>query len=87
LERRNSDRNSQDKGGLERRKRRRKPCFFCVNKVPIDFKDLSMMKRFMTDRGKIAPRRMSGACAKHQRGIAVAIKHTRQLGLLPYTVD
>ncbi|MFA4844085.1 MAG: 30S ribosomal protein S18 [Candidatus Margulisiibacteriota bacterium] len=69
------------------KKRKRKPCFFCIEKVGIDYKDVPFVKRFMTDRGKIAPRRMSGCCALHQRMVAAAIKRSRQIGLVPYVVD
>ncbi|MGQ0568758.1 MAG: 30S ribosomal protein S18 [Armatimonadota bacterium] len=68
------------------RRPKRKNCAFCVEKVKeIDFKDSLRIRRFVTDRGKILPRRVSGNCAKHQRLLAVAIKRARELALLPYT--
>lgn len=67
---------------------KRKPCLFCVEKkMVIDYKDVNLLRRFMTDRGKIASPRRSGCCTLHQRRVAKAIKHARQLGLLPYLVD
>jgi small subunit ribosomal protein S18 len=68
------------------RRPKRKNCQFCVEKAKgIDFKDSLKIRRFVTDRGKILPRRVSGNCAKHQRLLAVAIKRARELALLPYT--
>jgi small subunit ribosomal protein S18 len=68
------------------RRPKRKNCLFCVDKVKeIDFKDGLRLRRFVTDRGKILPRRVSGNCANHQRLLAVAIKRARELALLPYT--
>ncbi len=68
------------------RRPKRKNCMFCVEKArQIDFKDSLRLRRFVTDRGKILPRRVSGNCAKHQRLLAVAIKRSRELALLPYT--
>lgn len=69
------------------KKRKKKPCVFCVEKNILDYKDLAFVRRFMTDRGKIAPRRLSGCCALHQRMVAKAIKQARQLGLVPFMVD
>ena len=69
------------------KRKKRKPCFFCVEQKGLDYKDIGFVRRFMTDRGKIAPRRMSGCCALHQRMVAQAVKRARQLGLAPYVVD
>ena len=70
------------------RKSRRKVCGFCVDKVEhIDYKDLPRLRRFVTERGKILPRRMSGNCAKHQRQLSIAIKRARHVALLPYTAE
>ena len=78
------------KGGKDARKRgfaRRKVCRFCADKnVLVDYKDPQTLKYFITDRGKIIPRRISGNCAKHQRQVAVAIKRARNVSLVPYTV-
>lgn len=69
----------------EIRRPRKKPCFFCLEKKIIDYKDVNRLKRYITERGKILPRRMSGCCASHQREITIAIKRARQMALLPYT--
>ena len=70
------------------RKARKKVCGFCVDKVePIDYKDIARLRRYMSERGKILPRRVTGTCAKHQRELTVAIKRARHLALLPYTAD
>ncbi|MFC1592534.1 30S ribosomal protein S18 [Candidatus Omnitrophota bacterium] len=64
---------------------RRKFCSFCVGKVQeIDYKDSVKLRQYISDRGKIEPRRKTGTCAKHQRVLAVAIKRARHLALLPY---
>jgi small subunit ribosomal protein S18 len=66
---------------------RRKVCRFCADKnVHIDYKDPGMLKYFITDRGKIIPRRISGNCAKHQRKVGVAIKRARMIALMPFAV-
>jgi small subunit ribosomal protein S18 len=75
-----------------RRERGRKPkkkvCSFCVDKVEaIDYKDVAKLKRYITERGKILPRRISGNCAKHQRQVTVAIKRARNIALLPFTAE
>lgn len=68
--------------------RRKKPCNFCLDKaVSIDFKDVSRLRRFITERGKIMPRRMTGTCAQHQRQLSMAIKRARVMALLPYSID
>ncbi len=68
--------------------RRRKTCGFCADKVVfIDYKDPSRLKKFVTERGKILPRRISGNCARHQRVLTVAIKRSRDIALMPYTAD
>ena len=70
------------------RKFRRKVCGFCVDKVEhIDYKDTARLRKYVSERGKIMPRRMSGVCAKHQRELAVAIKRSRQVALMPYVAD
>jgi small subunit ribosomal protein S18 len=66
---------------------RRKVCRFCAEKaLRVDFKDSNTLKYYVTERGKIIPRRISGNCAKHQRQVATAIKRARMVALLPYTV-
>jgi len=70
------------------RRPRRKVCQFCVDKVEhIDYKDVAKLRRFVTERGKILPRRISGNCAKHQRQVTVAIKRARNIALLPFTAE
>lgn len=64
---------------------RRKVCFFCANKnESINYKEPDKLRNYVSDRGKIEPRRRTGTCAKHQRALAVAIKRARHLALLPY---
>ncbi len=70
------------------RKGRRKVCNFCVDKADyIDYKDVAKLRRFISERGKILPRRVTGTCAHHQRGLTVAIKRARHLALLPFSSD
>ncbi len=70
------------------RRRRRKVCGFCVDKVlAVDYKDAGRLKKFVSERGKILPRRISGNCAKHQRQLTTAIKRARLIALLPFTVE
>ena len=70
------------------RQPRRKYCQFCKEDVDyIDYKDVQLLRKYMTDRGKIKPRRVTGACTQHQRDLAVAIKRAREMALLPYTVS
>jgi small subunit ribosomal protein S18 len=68
--------------------RRRKVCMFCVDHVTvIDYKDVGKLRRFLSDRGRIEPRRKLGTCAKHQRALSQALKRARHLALLPYTAE
>lgn len=69
------------------KKRKKRPCVFCIDQKGLDYKDTSFVRRFITDRGKIAPRRLSGCCALHQRMVATAIKRARQIGTIPYVLD
>ena len=70
------------------RRPRKKVCSFCVDKVEtIDYKDVAKLRRFVTERGKILPRRISGNCAKHQRQVTVAIKRARNIAWLPFTAE
>lgn len=70
------------------RRRRRKVCGFCVDKIrEVDYKDAGRLRRFLTERGKMLPRRISGNCARHQRQLTKAIKRARQIALLPYVID
>ena len=71
-----------------RPRRRKKVCSFCVDKVEhIDFKDTAKLSRYLSERGKILPRRTTGTCAAHQRDLTTAIKRARQIALLPYVAD
>ncbi|MDD2447321.1 MAG: 30S ribosomal protein S18 [Tissierellia bacterium] len=74
---------------MERRyKPRKRVCAFCADKSKsIDYKEINKLKKFVTERGKILPRRISGNCSKHQRELTIAIKRARQVALLPYTAE
>ena len=72
------------RGGM----RRKKVCQFCADKnKKIDYKDVDTLKEYVTERGKILPRRITGNCAKHQRALTVAIKRARHIALMPYSLD
>ena len=84
--------NREDTGDAPRRRpnirRRKKVCIFCGEKAQkIDYKDVSTLRKFISERGKILPRRITGTCAKHQRAITTAIKRARHIALMPYSVD
>jgi len=80
-----SERKFTRKGG---RNKRRKVCYFTANKIThIDYKDIETLKKFISERGKILPRRVTGTSAKYQRMLTVAIKRSRQIALLPYTTE
>ena len=69
-------------------RRRRKVCAFCEDKIDyIDYKEAGRLRKYISERGKILPRRVSGTCAKHQRELNTAIKRARQVALLPYVTD
>ncbi len=69
-------------------RRRKKVCIFCADKVDfIDYKDSNKLRKFISERGKILPRRISGTCAKHQRELNTAIKRARNMALLPFVTD
>lgn len=84
-----------DKSGSARPRRagagfrsRKKVCGFCGDKVkPVDYKDVGALRKYISERGKILPRRITGSCALHQRAITTAIKRARHIALLPYQVD
>jgi small subunit ribosomal protein S18 len=68
--------------------RRQKVCKYCIDRIEaVDFKDVKRLRNFITDRGKIIPRRISGNCALHQRQLAVAVKRARSIALLPFAAD
>lgn len=72
----------------ERRRPRKKVCSFCAEKIDtIDYKDVGRLRRYLTERGKILPRRISGNCAYHQRQLSRAIKRARIMALLPFTSE
>jgi len=69
------------------RKQKKKYCIFCKERVEyIDYKDVNLLKRFLSDKGKIRPKRTTGNCAQHQRKLSMAIKRAREVALLPYTI-
>lgn len=69
-------------------RRRKKVCAFCGENVqPVDYKDVNTLKKYISERGKILPRRVTGTCAKHQRAVTTAVKRARHVALLPYTVE
>ena len=71
-----------------RKRQHRKVCAFCVEKIDyIDYKEVSRLRRYISERGKILPRRVTGTCARHQRPLTVALKRARQIALLPFTSD
>ena len=76
--------NNKRRGGM----RRKKVCQFCADKIAeIDYKDTARLRKCISERAKILPRRVTGTCAKHQRQVAVAVKRARQAALLPYVSD
>ena len=85
-----SDEEAEEKGAGKKGGKtyfRKKVCRFCANKTKIDYKNADSLRRYMTERGKILPRRITGTCAKHQRELAAAIKRARNICLLPYVAD
>ena len=83
---------SEDRGDRGRRPRGRKPrrkvCQFCVDKIQqIDYKDIPRLRKSVSERGKILPRRMTGSCAKHQRQLSMCVKRARHIALMPYSID
>lgn len=83
---------NKSEGGAPMRRRpmhrRRKVCVFCTDKNQvIDYKDVNLLRKYISERGKILPRRITGTCAKHQRELTVAVKRARQLALIPYVTD
>lgn len=72
----------------KRGRRKKRVCAFCVDKIDhIEHKDTAKLRRFVSERGKILPRRITGNCAKHQRALTIAIKRARHIAILPYTQD
>ena len=86
--------NKTERGGEGQRKRpvggmrrRKKVCVFCGKNSVIDYKDTATLKRYVSERGKILPRRITGNCAKHQRALTVAVKRARHVAIMPYVQD
>ena len=82
--------NRNERGDNPRRRtmhRRKKVCVFCGKDNDIDYKDVNKLKRYISERGKILPRRITGNCAKHQRALTAAIKRARHVALMPYVQD
>ena len=79
-----SDSPMKRRGGIRRRK---KVCVFCGKENTIDYKDAAKLKRYVSERGKILPRRITGNCAKHQRALTSAVKRARHLAIMPYVQD
>ena len=80
----------KSEGGFRKRggfRRRKKVCVFCGKDSEISYKDVNKLKRYISERGKILPRRITGTCAKHQRELTTAIKRARHLALMPYVQD
>ncbi len=76
------------RGGRRGGKRRPKVCFFCVDKIEhVDYKDVEKLRKYVSERGKIMPRRVTGNCAKHQRQLTEAIKRARYMALLPFSLE
>ncbi|MDR0554130.1 MAG: 30S ribosomal protein S18 [Treponema sp.] len=83
-------RDGDDRGGRGGKGKvyfKKKVCKFCTQKLKIDYKDPDILRRFITERGKILPRRITGTCAKHQRALALAIKRARIIALLPFVAE
>ena len=84
----NNRNNSDSDYNPKFRKMRKKVCPLCADKdLELDYKNADQMKKFVNDKGKILPRRATGACAKHQRDITLAVKRARQIAVLPYTAE
>ena len=87
----NADKGDKGDSMMKRRvtRRRKKVCVFCADKTNagIDYKDVNKLKRYVSERGKILPRRITGNCAKHQTALTVAVKRARHIALMPYTMD
>lgn len=80
---RDRERGRDGKAGF--RRQRRKVCEFCASKATwVDYKDIQLLRRFVSDRGKIRARRVTGTCAQHQRDVATAVKNAREMALIPY---
>ena len=84
----NKEANNNRRPNGKMRRSRKKVCVFCAEKAEgIDYKDVNKLRKYVTERGKILPRRISGTCAKHQRQITDAVKRARKIALLPFTTE
>ncbi|MDH4086187.1 MAG: 30S ribosomal protein S18 [Nitrospira sp.] len=80
------DRGENERGG-GRLFQRRRPCRFCLEKAPIDFKDAGLLRSFLSERGRIVPRRISGNCMRHQRELTVAVKRARHIAIISFAEE
>ena len=88
MDREHREPREQRPGGGPRMRKKRKICAFCAEKVEdIDYKDVARLKKFLSERSKILPRRITGNCAKHQRFLTTAVKRSRHIALIPYISD
>ena len=84
----NNRRNNDDDSMPRVRRIKKKVCMYCADKnLVIDYKDADVLKKFISEKGKILPRRVTGLCAKHQREATLAVKRARQIALLPFTAE
>ncbi len=82
------DKDMKDSGKSFRPRRKKKVCIFCAEKIEhIDYKDVARIRKNLTERAKILPRRVTGTCAKHQRQLTEAVKRARKVALIPYITD
>jgi len=82
----NRDFGDKEGRGMRPRRSRRKVCAFCADKIEhIDYKDIGKLRKYISERGKILPKRMSGNCAEHQRDLTIAVKRARHIALLPFS--
>ena len=83
-----NNRNASDDDNVRIRKPKRKVCAYCADKnLVIDYKQVDKLKKYVSEKGKILPRRVTGLCAKHQRDLTIAVKRARHIALLPFTME
>ena len=83
-----NNRNVSDDDNVRIRKPKRKVCAYCADKnLVIDYKQVDKLKKYVSEKGKILPRRVTGLCAKHQRDLTIAVKRARHIALLPFTME
>ncbi len=83
-----NNRNASDDDNVRIRKPKRKVCVYCADKnLVIDYKQVDKLKKYVSEKGKILPRRVTGLCAKHQRDLTIAVKRARHIALLPFTME